>query len=344
MNEGMLGDNGAPGTEAVVEYYLFDTPDLDLANTLFVHANIRNRSGRDYEDFAIGFLADFDIGTNIDDYVGCASESNYFYGYNGDDFDEPTFTTPGYGNNIPACGVLFLNRPLDAFRYYNQGSATINGIPTTPEEVGNILYGLYKDGTPMEFGGYPGGSWNPDSIVTHQFTDFPWEPFPAWSEPTSGHVPADKRGVGSSFIGELPDRSAVCFDLAIALAFPEDSMMMYNEVEQLDARMMAIRSFYDEQSTSCFWEDVPLTVDDVAYNFQMNVFPNPNNGQLTITHNNLSPLQWNIFSLAGRRVASGTAFGQNEVISLEHLSDGFYLFVASDTEGSQHVEKIMIRR
>lgn len=344
MNEGMLGDNGAPGTEAVVEYYLFDTPDLDLGNTLFVHANIRNRSGRDYEDFAIGFLADFDIGFNSDDFVGCAPESNYFYGYNGDDFDEPSFTTPGYGNNIPACGVLFLNRPLDAFRYYNQSSSGLNGRPTNPQEVSNILQGLYTDGTPMEFGGYPGGSWDPDSIVTHQYSDLPWEPFPAWNETTSGHVPSGRRGVGSTFIGDFPDRSAVCIDLAIVLAFPADSMIMYNEVEQLDARIMAVKSFYDEQSTSCFWEDVPLAIDEVEDNFQMSVFPNPNGGQFTIAHDNLIPLQWNLFSLAGRLVASGTAFGQNEVISLEHLSEGFYLFVASDAEGPQRVEKIIIRR
>lgn len=345
-NEGMLENNGAPGSEAVIEYYLFDTDDPDIAHTLFVHANIRNRSGRDYEDFAVGYFADFDIGRSTDDFVGSNPSADYFYGYNGDEFDEPSNSSPGYGYNVPACGVRFLNRPLDAFKDFFNSFHPVEGIATTSEMVHHMLHGRFNDGTPMQFGdlGLPDFNWEPDSIVTHRFSDFPWEPFPAWSEQTVGLVPQDRRGVGSTFIGDFPDRSSICVDLAIVVAFPADSMIVFNEVEMLDNRMTVVKEFYDAQSVSCFWEEQVLNVTEPQTKNSIRVFPNPNNGVFTMTHDFSEPVNWSIYTLTGQIEASGVSYGASETFSLGHLAEGFYLLVALTAKGEQQVEKFLIRR
>lgn len=131
------------GVEIHCMLYGFNTPNNTvLNNTLFMRQWIYNRSNNVYHDVYVGSWTDFDIGNSKDDYIGCNVQKGYYYGYNGDDYDEDLFdygdTIYGYGNNIPAQLVMILGGPtmnsdgLDNPKYDADGNQivdeSINGL------------------------------------------------------------------------------------------------------------------------------------------------------------------------------------------------------------------------
>jgi Secretion system C-terminal sorting domain/Bacterial Ig domain len=110
--------------------------DSAIYNTLFLDYTIYNRSNLTYDSTYIGMWTDFDIGGFSDDYVGCDVARSTFFGRNGDDFDEPSNGSQGYGAYPPAQGVTFLqgakqdNDGTDnPFTQNIQDVITFNGTP-----------------------------------------------------------------------------------------------------------------------------------------------------------------------------------------------------------------------
>ena len=79
-----------------------------LSNTTFYTYKIINRSSNTYSDFYAAWWADADVGSATDDYVGCDVSRGLGYAYNGDLFDEPSNSSPGYGEFPPAAGIDFV--------------------------------------------------------------------------------------------------------------------------------------------------------------------------------------------------------------------------------------------
>lgn len=100
------------GVEVRGMAYAFNIQDNDaFNNTVFLHYDIVNRSSETYYTSYIGVFTDFDIGYPNDDYIGCNVEDGYFYGYNGDNFDESVNGVIGYGENPPAQATVILGGP-----------------------------------------------------------------------------------------------------------------------------------------------------------------------------------------------------------------------------------------
>ena len=176
------------GIEVHCMLYGFDAPsDEKLNNTLFMRQWIYNRSANTYTNTYVGYWTDFDIGNSQDDYVGCNVQNGYYYGYNGDDFDED------YGSNIPVQLVMILGGPtmnpdgidnpkydsngnqivdesingfgfgdgiidnerfgMTRFVYHNNTMSDINGDPFDADEYYLLMRGIWKDGSLMQYGG-----------------------------------------------------------------------------------------------------------------------------------------------------------------------------------------------
>lgn len=173
--------------------YAFDTPDNPaLYNTTFLSYKIFNRSQHTLTDTYAGIWTDIDVGFAWDDYIGCDVAGGYYYGYNGDDYDDPTWNNidstyfPGYEYNIPAQGVVVLGGPYldpdgednpagecdesingvgfgdgiaDNERYgmnrflYFDNSAGVTGSPVIYYQYYNFMKTIWKDSTAMEYGG-----------------------------------------------------------------------------------------------------------------------------------------------------------------------------------------------
>lgn len=124
--------------------YAFNQPaDSALWNTVFLTYDVINRSDTSYHNVYLGLWTDLDIGDASDDYIGCDSILNYYYGYNSDENDGDGNGNT-YGSHPPSQGVVLLNYPMKTFMYFSN-NASVMGNPSTAEEYkknyGRLLEG-----------------------------------------------------------------------------------------------------------------------------------------------------------------------------------------------------------
>ncbi len=98
------------GMEIRAQAFAFSTND-EVNNMTFYNYVLINQGTQTLGDTYFGTWIDADLGTAIDDYVGCDVQRGLGYCYNGDAVDEPSNSSPGYGENPPAVGVDFFEGP-----------------------------------------------------------------------------------------------------------------------------------------------------------------------------------------------------------------------------------------
>ena len=98
------------GMEVRAQAFAFTSND-EVNNMTFYNYVLINQGTQTLSETYFGSWVDADLGTSIDDYVGCDVQRGLGYCYNGDAFDEPTASSPGYGSNPPAVGVDFFEGP-----------------------------------------------------------------------------------------------------------------------------------------------------------------------------------------------------------------------------------------
>ena len=235
------------GFEIRAQAFEFATNNA-LNNMTFYNYEIINRSTFTVSQTYFGQWTDPDLGNYADDYAGCDVGRGMGYVYNGDADDE---TVLGYGFNPPCIGIDFFEGPfadtngvddtndycvnpkarnglgfgdgiidnerigMARFSYFNSGSNSVNGDPTTGQHIYNYLRGFWKDGTDMTYGSsgiggsvkysfmFPGDT-DPEGIgemiannTTNQCRQ-PNEYLPKWDEASLGLAPADRRLVQSA--------------------------------------------------------------------------------------------------------------------------------------------------
>jgi hypothetical protein len=91
--------------------YAWDMPgDSAFNNTLFMNYKVFNRSQQTYSNTYLGIYTDLDIGSWIDDYIGCEVYRGSYFGYNGKAIDGNGLSSD-YGAHPPAQSVTFLAGP-----------------------------------------------------------------------------------------------------------------------------------------------------------------------------------------------------------------------------------------
>lgn len=132
----------AIGMEFRAQSFAFTTND-ELNDMTFGNYNIINRSTYKLTETYFGVWTDADLGYSDDDYTGCDVQRGLGYMYNGDDNDEASSKSPGYGKQPPAIGIDFFEGPyqdpdgLDNRTSYD----TINGVKVLNCTKGDILNG-----------------------------------------------------------------------------------------------------------------------------------------------------------------------------------------------------------
>ncbi len=224
----------AIGLEVHAQAFAFQTND-EVNNMTFYRYKIINRSSFRLDSTYFGVWVDPDLGSANDDYVGCDVGLGLGFCYNGDLVDDnpPAGQIP-YGANPPAIGIDFFEGPfadpdgidnpassvppsflnygnitidderigMKKFVYYNNDNS-LTGNPNGAVDVYNYLRGIWRDGTPLTYGGsghltgvscdymFPGSS-DPLGFGTGGNPQAPWD------ETTAGNAPLDRRFLQSA--------------------------------------------------------------------------------------------------------------------------------------------------
>ena len=221
------------------------TENTFLNQSIFSSYKIINKGSSVLDSMYVGLWTDFDLGCFVDDYFGCAPEQNTYFAYNVD-FEDNILchdNIPSYGFNPPVQSITILNQPMDYFIMLSIGFFFNPpfGIPNTPQEYRNALMGVYRSGDPITQGGL--GYQTSDTIVNHIFPGNP-NNLEEWSMLSEGLPSADRRVVGSNFLGKLDIGEAYTLDVAYSTHWRADGNAHTN-VNTMYEEVATLQSYYD---------------------------------------------------------------------------------------------------
>ncbi|MCF8258838.1 MAG: T9SS type A sorting domain-containing protein [Flavobacteriales bacterium] len=209
------GDSGGLpiGMEIHCMAYAFRRCDA-LDDQTFYRYQVINRGQHTLADTYMAQWVDVDLGFAQDDYVACDVQRGMGYGYNGNPVDG-TGGPLQYGLHPPAMGIDILKgnvrgesgantlfNPMAKFMYHNN-DGTVYGDPQAGQDYYNYMRGIWRDGTPMCYGGngHPNGGCNTGVLCDYMFPGDS-DPFgigtggipqPIWTEEATGNLPFDRR-------------------------------------------------------------------------------------------------------------------------------------------------------
>lgn len=226
------------GMEIQSMAFAFQTAD-EINNMTFYQHTLINRSSNTLTDAYMGQWVDADLGFFQDDYVGCDVARGLGFCYNGDPIDDlPTgygANPPAVGTDFfegplsdandgvdndkdgvideldtiydpndttPPLTILAIETERiiqSKFVYYNNDFSTI-GNPENITHFYNYLIGLWKDGTPITYGGNGYGGATTTNYMFSDGTDPDFQPpvNSPWNEQTAGNTPGDRRYIQSA--------------------------------------------------------------------------------------------------------------------------------------------------
>lgn len=338
------------GIEVHVMAYSYNTNIESVNNTVFINYKIYNRSKvADFSTVKIGVYTDFDIVCSSNDFLGCDTNRNIYYGYNSI-LDDSLATN--FGQNIcsaetfgaPAQGVKFLNETIDRFSYYGtSGGGT--SAPTTPPyywptQFYNYLSYGWKDGSSLYYGGdgYYGNAGVTNIQSNYAFPSNPSD-INGWTQTEDGDV----KGIGIIKKQNFNGGDVICFDLAYIFNLDKTVSNLEN-VNQLLIASDEVQNFYENNQLGCDYlftsvgEEKNRTIKPLA-------FPNPFSDKATISFNReVVRGKLDLFNSLGQKVNSFELKNKKElIVSRENLNEGVYFYQMSDRTGVFFTGKLIVK-
>lgn len=274
------------------------------------------RGTEPFEDMYLGLWADPDLGDAGDDYVGSYPPNNVGFVYNGDDFDAGS---AGYGASPPALGLAMAAGPasplLSGFVYYN-GDGGVQGNPASGGEAYLYLRSLWRDGSPLTYGGT---GYQTGAPTRYMFPDLPPN---YWSEMDidgtgRANIPADRRFIVNH--GPFSVQPGETTEIRFALVFSREETGRIASVRKLalfDApRVAAIARVLapDPGLATITLDDLPSPLPpDVEppdlperYRVAESVWPNPTTRDAVLRVDLPGPayVRLTVYDALGRRVS-----------------------------------------
>lgn len=323
-------------------YAYLNRPE-EISNTVFVKTKLFNRandSQGDMNDFRFSVFSDFDLGNSNDDYIGTDTNRNLFYGYNGDSFDE---SPRGYGNNLAAQGVKFLNHSI---------SSSMMRFPdniTTWYEYPQNIYGyqqsLWKNGSPLYFGGngyaLVGNCTDTSQPVQFIFSGDPtltsdpnqWtELNPCFGDTSETQIAGDRQMIGTPNI-PLQFNHNSSIELDYAYVFAQDTGGVVASVAALQVAADSVQAFYDRNRF------VGINENTTSASLEFHIYPNPASEEVFIeTDQQLFNVE--LFNLEGQMMSQ---FANTKRLDVSHLSNGIY-FIRISSENNVGVRRLVIHK
>ena len=153
-------------------------------------------------------------------------------------------------------------------------------------------------------------------------------------------LPFDEEGRGhwklvNSIGFELENGTVTTDDLLDALNFKIEALNDDDLLGWCDT----VSGFDNQQLPVFCGINITELDEDVVENGQEMLYPNPSDGQVTITGNNLKSAE--VYNALGQRVATAKGQGEQLTVSLESLPTGIYFVNVTDTDGRRCVKKVV---
>ncbi len=334
------------GVEVHAMAYAYNTDPL-LEKTVFMNYLIYNRSNRVYDSLYITMFTDTDIGYPKDDYVGCDTALQTYFGYNGDNFDETAEGAKGYGNNPPCQAITFLNQTMSNFKSFNNTPGGLEAItdPQIASEYYNVMHNIFCIDTAQNYWG-----WQPPD--TTYCTSFLYSGYPsdstAFSETGLANVPYDRRGMGTTGPYTLSLGQYISLDIAyITVDSGAAKSGGFPNIDNMFQVVPLIRDYFNSHHPQD-GHDLALGIDEQQKNNpastpQFSVYPNPTTDKLTFTTNlTNTTLTLDILDINGRLLQTSLCNGSRKVLDVSNYKKGVYIIKVRSAEQSSFVKFIKL--
>lgn len=366
------------GIETHVMVYVFNCDDFITSSAVFAYVKQINRSANDYQQSYLGYFSDFDIGTPFDDYSVTDVNRSTTYGINGDDFDEESFSGPGYGYVLPAQGVTILRgvkqdidemdnavgisekesvngmgfgdgivdneyRGLDfSLKIQNSGGPT--GDPQIATDYYKSMNGIWRDGTTQLYGG-DGYSENTSEVVSRfgQSENDPLLYGTYGIDPGSftwdPGTPGDTRMIGSS--GPFTFESGTYRDMYMAFTFARHGVGSDTSVADMKGYIDEYIMYYQNNLEFC-GSPIFLGINEQRVEKEeIIVYPNPFSNEISLNYEGNDPKAFiAVYDLLGREVYTQNVINGLNVLNLNNISAGTFILKLSDATGTR-IQKIV---
>ena len=349
------------GIEIQASAYAYFCPGIADSNivlnrTTLYNYTIINRSQNNYDSVYIGLWCDMDLGSAMDDYIGCDTTLTAGFTYNGDNNDE---TAQGYGLNPPIQNIKILrgtiadlndgiDNDLDGtideaeerttmnhFHTYNNINNTPTGNPNIAIDYYNYLHSYWLNGQHVTYGDDGTNPSNPPTNFIYSGT-----PYAAtgWTEASVATPPADRRFLMSS--GPVSLNAGDTANLDFAYVFTRDSINpngLTTSIARNIADLQRIQYWFDTDNfPSCV--NYNVGVQEINATQIYSVFPNPASTKLFIRNNEveISEFNYTILNLLGAEVKSGKYISNS--INIEELPAQIYILRIETNSGFEFVK------
>lgn len=325
-----------------------------LNNSIFVSMEYLNTGTDPLNALHLGFLMNFEIGNNNDDFIGSIPNKNIYYGYNGDDFDQN-----GFGNASPVVGVFRIGHeplipigspyPVEYFMQINAPGSmvpTAIGYPASPQRFYNYLTGHWQDGTPLRMGG---NGYHPQDTSAAARLIYPGDPTDTtgWSEPTAGNIPGHRLGLVSyySVFPQFSNRIKrnFCFNWARQTNADNPLKAALEQIQSNEFFMDQLIS-YDPQfpvaTPSCLSWNSTATVSPQTK--AISISPNPTTGTCHLSYPDGVLEDIAITDLHGQTVFQQHTISTSEITLDLRLPSGMYFLTATTSDNKRLTQKLII--
>lgn len=308
--------------------------DIPTPGLFLLNVTIRNKSEHTYDDFYVGFNADFDIEFEFDDYVGCDTLLDMIYGFSKNDRDTDPNT---YMKSTPSVGFVFLNQELGGFMALDHGNNPWSN-PQTTSEAYNLLRSQFRDSVPLTYGGNGYGGNVPVKFAFPGSPDIPnqWNPYDA------GDSLVDRIALASFGPFRIEPEDEICLDIGVLYAFGSDDLPSY---QVLKNKMHAVKGWYDNQDYKCN-SGTAVSLEAIeAPELHIKLYPNPASSTLNYQIKTLTSevLKLRVFDAYGS--FTGIETGAQNVpfegeMDISSLSAGVYLMVI-ESDGRRYSRRFV---
>lgn len=333
-NSGIHGLTHAAAIQIEVQamaYAFASDSNEDLNNATFYDFNMTNKATDELRDAFVGLWVDFDLGCGDDDFLGYDEEFQMMYVYNKDDYDgdeEDGCYSTAYGNNIPILGIKKIDGNKVTSHLTINRDDSVGYTPMDPQsdaEFYNNLKGLWKDGTPITYGG---SGFHPMSTDSTKFL-FSGDPSNEneWSMCTSDLPFDDRRSLMSSAMPDLQPGQSTTASYAV---------IYVNDIEYPCPSLDRLK---DAADAVC--EAVLSSSEELVSKVNFTVSPNPATDMITITSKN-SIQTINLINVNGQNLLTdNSGLSKVKILDVSSLPASIYFISIKDDQGNVAIEKLV---
>ncbi len=325
--------------------------DTALNQSLFLQYSIINRDTVSYDSIKVGLLTDFDIGYPFDDFIGCDSNLNLSYSYNGELYPGVDSLIAVEREQTPAAiGVKFLTDSMVSSMAYTLGT-NINQDPKDKAHWLNYLNGSWGNGKDITYGGDGFNMNSSDSNTKFMFTGNPATDS-GWTEKTAlnglPNLPGDRRNLMSipSFSLEPGERKTIELayayvrDLGSNIIVGENVPSLIKLLNQAKHRRDTIslpRLAYSFRSTCS-----ATSIQEHDLNaIRLDVFPIPASQEIKIQSKEIMQLL-ELYDVKGAKLLSKNVGAYSYDLDVSHYNKGGYFIRVQLTNGQLVSRKIIL--